>query len=193
MGRGFRTVLLFVAGVFLLACGLGLAQGKEATPPVGVEGEFDEKVPLLAVGAVAPEFRLAEIDGPEYSYGGEGRGKPLLLVFFSLFCEPCRAELSVLQKIRGKYGGGLDVAAVSLDGEVLKSTVAGFAKQEGYTFRILMDEVTERQTFRVAETYRVTEMPTLYLLDGSGRIAFAGTGRVPEDTLGKAVTAAIKK
>lgn len=192
MGRGFRTVLLFLAGVFLLACGLGLAQGKEASPPDGAEGEF-EKVPLLAVGAVAPGFQLAEIDGPEYSYGGEGSGKPLLLVFFSLFCEPCRAELSVLKKIRGKYGGGLDVAAVSLDGEVLKSTVAGFARQEGYTFRVLMDEVTDRQTFRVAETYRVTEMPTLYLLDRSGRIAFAGTGRVPEDTLGKAVTAAIKK
>jgi peroxiredoxin len=192
MGRGIRTVLLFAAGVFLLASGLALAQEKEAPPPDGPSGAF-EKVPLLAVGAAAPEFRLADVFGADRSYGSEGRGKPLLLAFFSVFCEPCNAELSILQKIRQKYGGGLDVAAVSLDGEVLKSTVAGFAKQEGYTFRVLMDEVTERQTFRVAESYRVTEMPTLYLVDGSGRIAFAGTGLVAEDTLVKAVQAAIKK
>jgi peroxiredoxin len=193
MGRGIRTVLLFAVGVFLLAWGVALAQGKEASPPDEPSGAF-EKVPLLGVGAAAPGFRLADVIGADRSYGGEGSRKPLLLAFFSVFCEPCRAELSILQKIREKYGGGsVDVAAVSLDGEALKTTVAGFAKQEGYTFRVLLDEVTERQTFRVAETYRVTEMPTLYLMDRRGRVAFAGTGRVAEETLVKAVQAAITK
>lgn len=192
MGRRIRTGLLLAAGILLLAGGVAPAQEKEVSPAGEPSVDF-ETMPLLTVGAAAPGFRLADVFGSHYSYGEGGRRKPLLLVFFSVFCEPCRAELSILQKVQEKYGRGVDVAAVSLDGEVLRTTVAGFTRQEGYTFRVLLDEVTGRQVFRVADSYRVTEMPTLYLLDRRGRVAFAGTGRVAEDTLVKAVRAAVRK
>jgi thioredoxin-like negative regulator of GroEL len=92
-----------------------------------------------------------------------------------------------------KYGGGgLDVVAVSLDGEVLKTTVAGFARQEGYTFRVLLDQVSGERLYRVADAYRVTEIPTLYLVNRAGKVVFAGTGRVPEESLEKAVRAALR-
>jgi thiol-disulfide isomerase/thioredoxin len=133
------------------------------------------------------------VSGGSYFYGGEGSGKPLLLAFFSVFCDPCRDELAILQRIQERYGGRVEVIGICLDGEILKSTVAGIAKQEGYSFRVLLDEVTDRQVFRVADGYRVTEMPTLYIVDGFGRIAFAGTGRVAEDTLDKAVQDALAK
>lgn len=192
MGRKVRTVLLFAAGYLLLVGGAVLAQEK-VTPPEGKEAGVAEKVPLLAVGDAAPAFRLAEVSGGEYFYGGKKSGKPLLLAFFSVFCDPCRDELAILQRIQERYGGRVEVVAVCLDGEILKSTVAGIAKQEGYSFRVLLDEVTDRQVFRVADGYRVTEMPTLYIVDGSGRIAFAGTGRVAEGTLDKAVQDAMAK
>jgi len=192
MGRKARAVLLFAAGVLLLAGGQALSQEKE-TPPAGVETGVAERVPLLAVGDAAPAFRLAEVSGGSYFYGGAESGKPLLLAFFSVFCDPCRDELAILQRIQERYGGRVDVIAICLDGEILKRTVAGVAKQEGYSFRVLLDEVSDRQVFRVADGYRVTEMPTLYIVDGSGRIAFAGTGRVAEDTLDKAVHAALAK
>lgn len=192
MGRKVRTVLLFAAGYLLLVGGAVLAQEK-VTPPEGKEAGVAEKVPLLAVGDAAPAFRLAEVSGGEYFYGGKKSGKPLLLAFFSVFCDPCRDELAILQRIQERYGGRVEVVAVCLDGEILKSTVAGIAKQEGYSFRVLLDKVTDRQVFRVADGYRVTEMPTLYIVDGSGRIAFAGTGRVAEGTLDKAVQDAMAK
>jgi thiol-disulfide isomerase/thioredoxin len=192
MGRRVRAVLLFSAGFLLLVGGPALAQEKE-TPPAGKETGVAEKVPLLAVGDAAPAFRLAEVSGGEYFYGGEQSGKPLLLAFFSVFCDPCRDELAILQRIQERDGGRVEVVAVCLDGEILKNTVAGIAKQEGYTFRVLLDEVTDRQVFRVADGYRVTEMPTLYIVGGSGRVAFAGTGRVAEGTLDKAVQDALAK
>jgi thiol-disulfide isomerase/thioredoxin len=193
MGRRIRTVLLPAAGVLLLTCGLALAQGKDASP-AGEPPGAPEKVSLLAVGAAAPAFRLADVTGAHYSQGEEGSGKPLLLLFFSVFCDPCRAGLSVLQKIQEKYWDSrLEVAAISLDGAVLKSTVAGFAKQERYAFRVLLDEGSGRQLFRVADSYRVTEMPTVYVVDGRGRIAFAGKGRIPQETLEEAVRASLAK
>lgn len=192
MGRKVRAVLLFAAGVLLLVGRPALAREKEA-PPAGEEAGVAEKVPLLAVGDAAPAFRLSEVSEGSYFYGGKGSGNPLLLAFFSVFCDPCRDELAILQRIQERYGGRVDVLAICLDGEILKSTVAGVAKQEGYSFRVLLDEVTDRQVFRVADGYRVTEMPTLYIVDGFGRIAFAGTGRVAEGPLDKAVQDALAK
>jgi peroxiredoxin len=192
MGRGIRTVLLPAAGVLLLVCGLAFAQDKNASP-AGEPPGAPEKVSLLAVGTKAPAFGLGDVTGVRYSQG-EGSGKPLLLLFFSVFCDPCRAELSVLQKIQEKYWDGrLEVAAISLDGAALEKTVAGFAKQERYAFRVLLDEGSGRQLFRVADAYQVTEMPTVYVVDGRGRIAFAGTGRIPQETLEEAVQAALAK
>jgi thiol-disulfide isomerase/thioredoxin len=192
MGRKVRAVLLFAAGVLLLVGGQALAQEKE-TSPAGKETGVAEQVPLLAVGDAAPAFRLAEVSGGSYFYSRKGSGNPLLLAFFSVFCDPCRDELAILQRIQERYGGRVDVLAICLDGKILKSTVAGVAKQEGYSFRVLLDEVTDRKVFRVADGYRVTEMPTLYIVNRSGRIAFAGTGRVAEDILDKAVRDALAK
>ncbi len=191
-GRGTGTVLLLAAGILLAVCGTVLAQEKEG-PPAGEAPGAIETVPPLAVGDVAPGFRLADVSGAPFPYGEKGRRKPLLIAFFSVFCEPCRARLPVLQGMQEKYGGGgLDVVAVSLDGEALNTTVAGFAQQEGYTFRVLLDEVSGDRLFRVADAYRVTEIPTLYLVDRAGRVAFAGRGRVAEESLEKSVRAALR-
>jgi thiol-disulfide isomerase/thioredoxin len=192
MRCGIRKALPVAAGVLLLACGLTLARGKEPAPDRAPESA-PEKIPSLGTGAAAPGFRLTDVLGAKYSYGEEGGRKPLLLIFFSIFCDPCRADLIVLQKIQNKYGGDVAVAAVSLDGEPLKATVAGFAKQEGYTFRVLLDEGDEKQMFKVADAYRVTEIPTLFLVDRGGKVTFAGMGRVAEETLEKAVQAVLKK
>jgi cytochrome c biogenesis protein CcmG/thiol:disulfide interchange protein DsbE len=192
MRRGIRKVLPIAAGVLLLACGLTLAWGEEQAPE-RAPGPSPEKVPSLAPGAVAPAFRLPDLSGTKYSFGEAGEKKPLLLAFFSVFCDPCYADLLVLQKIQEKHGGDVDVAAVSLDGEPLKAVVAGFAKQEGYTFRVLLDEEDGKRMFKVADAYRVTEMPTLFLVDRGGKVAFAGMGRFAEDTIEKAVQAVLKK
>lgn len=193
MGRWIRTVLLPVAGVLLLTSGLPLAQDKGGAPAGGQPGA-PEKDGLLPAGSEAPAFRLEDTTGASYSYREDGSGKPLLLLFFSVFCEPCRSELPILQKIQVKYWDGkLEVAAVSLDGVALRSVLAGFARQERYAFRVLLDEQDNRQLFRVADAYRVTEMPTIYVVDGRGRIFFAGTGRIPEETLEKAVRDALSR
>ena len=201
MGRWIRKAFPVAAGIFFLACGVvpallagaAAAQERPASPP-GPPAVSGEKGGLLGTGALAPAFRLPAAVGEEFSYGGEGSRNPLLLMFFSVFCDPCRAVLPVVQRIRERYGGrGLEVACVSLDGQPLGKTVAGSVKQEGYTLRVLLDEVDEHQGFRVADSYRVTEIPTLYLLDGEGRIVFSRAGRVREEELDKLLQTVLRK
>ena len=201
MRRWIRKVLPSAAGIFSLACGVVLALLAGAAvvreSPASLPGPpvaSGETGGLLGTGALAPAFRLPAAVGEEFSYGGEGSRNPLLLTFFSVFCDPCRAVLPVVQRIRERYGGrGLEVACVSLDGQPLGKTVAGSVKQEGYTFRVLLDEVDETQGFRVADSYRVTEIPTLYILDGEGRIVFSRAGRVREEELDKVLQTVLRK
>lgn len=201
MGCWIRKVLPVAAGIFFLACGVvpalsaGAAAAQERpASPTGPPAASGEKGGLLGTGALAPAFRLPAAAGEEFSYGGVGSRRPLLLTFFSVFCDPCRAVLPIVQRIGERYGSrGLEVACVSLDGQPLGKMVAAFAQQEGYTFRLLLDEVDENQGFRVVDSYRVTEIPTLYLVDGEGRIALGRAGRVREEELDKVLQAILRK
>ena len=153
-----------------------------------------EGIKMLEVGAAAPDFSVKDAGGKPFRLSEEKGKKAFLLVFWSIFCEPCRIEMPVIQKMHDKYReNGLEVVTVALDGEPLIASINGFIKQEGYTFRVLVDELDAREMFKVADPYGVAGTPTLYLLDRSGKVALARVGRVPEEDLEKAIQAVLKK
>jgi peroxiredoxin len=129
-----------------------------------------EGIKMLEVGAQAPDFRIKDANGVTFHYAKEKGEKSVLMVFWSIFCEPCRAEMPFIQKMYEKYkGNGLDVVSIALDGEPLKNSIVGFIKQEGYTFRILIDELDTKEMFKAADPYGVAGTPTIYLLAGCTR------------------------
>jgi len=145
-------------------------------------------------GAVAPDFTLRDTAGGTFHLAEENAKMPVLLVFWSVFCEPCRLQMPLLQKIHDKHkDAGLSVVAVALDGEPLRSSVAGFVRQEGYTFRVPIDELDGRETFKVADPYGVAWIPTFFLLERGGRVALVRVGRIKEEDLEKAVQPLLKK
>ncbi len=115
-----------------------------------------EGIKMLDVGAVAPDFSIKDIDGVSFNLSEDKGKKGVLITFWSIFCEPCRGEMPAIQKMHDKYKDkGLDVVSIALDGEPLKSSIVGFVKQEGYTFRVLMDELDSKEMFKVADPYGV--------------------------------------
>jgi thiol-disulfide isomerase/thioredoxin len=141
---------------------------------------------------VAPDFSVKDAGGAVYDFREEKGKKPTLLVFWSIFCEPCRFEMPVVQKLHDKYADRLSVVSIALDGEPLRNSIVGFVKQEGYTFRVLVDEVDEKEMFKVADPYGVAGTPTLYVVDRSGKIALAKVGRIKEEELEKAIQTVLK-
>ena len=140
----------------------------------------------LEPGMNAPGFVLKDIDGGSFDLQAERAKSPVLLLFFSMFCEPCRRGLADAQKLQKRFGGArLRVAAVALDGEPLRETVLGFARQEGYGFRVLVDKTDDQERFMAASLFRVTEIPTIFLVDNSGRIVLAKKGAIPEEEIEK--------
>jgi thiol-disulfide isomerase/thioredoxin len=178
------AAVLFSSGAF--------AQEKAVTPLSGgvpvIEG-----IKPLEDGATAPDFAVKDTEGKTFDFAGEKGKAPSILVFWSIFCEPCRAEMPIVQRLHEKYRDALTVLAVALDGEPLKNSIVGFVKQEGYTFRILIDELDGKEMFKVADPYGVGGTPTIYLVDRAGKIAFAKVGRIKEEDLEKAIQSVLKK
>lgn len=187
----FTAVLLFAW--FLLSGGIACGEEKAMTPLSGgipmIEG-----IKMLEVGAQAPDFSIKDTDGVPFHYAEEKGKSSFLMVFWSIFCEPCRAEMPIIQKLYEKYkGNGLNVVSIALDGDPLKSSIVGFVKQEGYTFRTLIDELDAKEMFKVADPYGVAGTPTVYLLDRTGKVRMAKAGRMMEEELEKAIQALLKK
>lgn len=187
-----RFLMLAAAFSLLPPTGSVLAAERETAPAHPVAG--GERIRLAEVGSIAPDFTLVDVAGRPFRLGEEAARKPVLLVFWSMFCEPCRAEMATLQRFHDRYGGrDLTAVAVAVDGEPLRNTLGGFVRQEGYTFTVLVDGLDARETWKVADAYGVAEIPTLFLVGKGGLVAFGRSGRVREDELEKAVSSMLKK
>jgi peroxiredoxin len=183
-----RFAIVIFAGFLFMPV---LCAGEEAALP---EGKLPSGLAmnLLVPGASAPMFRIKDVDGNVYKLSEHVREKTHLIIFWSVFCEPCRNILAKLNKVEVKYRGrGLEILAISMDGEPLRSVVSGFARQEGYHFKILVDEFNENETFEVAGRYGVMKIPSLFLLKKGGEITYMGSGSTGTRTLMKKVEAAV--
>ena len=184
-------LLAFATVLSLLPLAVGVAAEREA-PPLAVRG--GEGTRVAEPGMIAPDFTVLDVEGHPFRLSEEASRKPVLLLFWSVFCDPCRAELATLQKAHDKYAGrDLTVVAVAVDGGPLRNTVGGFARQEGYTFKVLVDELDAKEVWKVADAYGVAVLPTLLLLEKGGKVSLRKGGKVRDDELEKAVSSLPKK
>lgn len=181
---------------FVGACALALgvvsgAGGKEMTPiDIPMIGDIE----MLKPGDVAPDFSLTDLEGNDYTLYEHLAGKAHLLVFWSIFCEPCKAEMPLIQRVYEEYRErGLEVLAIAMDGEPLAKSIQGLVKQQGYTFQVFIDQMTEDESFVAADPFGVAGTPTLYLVNQEGKITFAEVGRASKETLEKIVQQALPK
>ena len=187
-------LLVFAAILSLLSPSVGAVAAERETPPPPLAVLGGEGTRFAEPGMIAPDFTVLDVDGRSFSLSEEVSRKPVLLLFWSVFCDPCRAEMATLQKAHDKYAGmDLTVVAVAVDGEPLRNTIGGFARQEGYTFKVLVDELDATERWKVADAYGVAVTPTLLLLEKGGKVLLRKGGKIREDELEKAISPLLKK
>jgi peroxiredoxin len=187
-------LLILAAVLTLVPLGGGILAAERETPPPPPAVHGGEGNRVAEPGMIAPDFTVFDVEGRPFRLVEEVSRKPVLLLFWSVFCDPCRAEMSNLQKAHDKYAGrDLTVVAVAVDGEPLRNTIRGFARQEGYTFKILVDELDSMESWKVADGYGVAVTPTLLLLEKGGKVLLRKGGKIREDELEKAVSSLLKK
>ncbi len=181
-------LLSFFVSLFLVRAGGEEAPPLEETLPPGIQ------VQILVPGALAPPFRLSDLSGKAYSFSGTPTKKAHLILFWSMFCRPCRKVMKSLNKINGRFfGKGLEIVAISMDGEPLQRVVAGFVMQEKYSYKVLLDQFNEDETFEVARRYGITSRPSLFLINRKGEITYMKTGVVTAREVEQQVVKALSR
>jgi thiol-disulfide isomerase/thioredoxin len=111
----------------------------------------------------AIDFELLDLQGRVHTLS-EYKGKIVFLNFWASWCGPCRAEMPSLQKLYESWDKTrFEMLAVNV-GEN-EDRVKKFARENGYTFPILLDRDS-----KVAERYLVRGIPITFLVDEDGMI-----------------------
>ncbi len=134
-----------------------------------------------AIGNVAPDFALVDLDGNPIQLS-ELRGQPVFLNFWATWCTFCLEEMPDMQRIAEQFDDQLVVLGVNAGDSVAAGD--GFANRIGATYELVYD--TEQQ---VVAGYRVRAMPSSYFIDAEGRIVDAHLGFLTRDDMLEKVTA----
>ncbi len=98
------------------------------------------------------------------------KGKIIYLDFWASWCVPCRQSFPFMNKMQKKYADkGLEIIAINLDEDIEKARQ--FLKMIPAAFTIAYDPEG-----KASRAYKVSVVPTFYLLNRQGNIVYKHTG-----------------
>jgi len=146
---------------------------------------------MLALGTVAPDFRLPGVTGKVLSLNDFGRTPALVVAFICNHCPFVKHLRDALAKFGSdcQTRGAAMVAICSNDAERYPEDgplkMADEARAAGYAFPYLYD-----QTQEVAKAYRAACTPDFFLFDAARRLVYRGQFDDSRPGNGKPVTGA---
>lgn len=144
-----KKILVF-ALIFIISTGFGCSDKKSTS---------SRKTPI--------DFTLPDLDGNDVRLSSL-KGNVVLVDFWATWCPPCKVEIPHLITLYETYKEkGLIVLGVGLDDE---QKLKDFAEEHHITYPILIG------TKDLAQKYRITGIPTTYLIDKKGKIGFKQIG-----------------
>lgn len=120
------------------------------------------------------DFELEDLKGKVHKLE-MFQGKVLLINFWASWCPPCIREMPALKRLEERMAGK-PFAIVAINVSEKKYKVRKFVKLIDLRLKVLLDEKGE--TFKA---WGNDVLPTSFLLDPAGRIAYIGVGPLEWD------------
>ena len=154
--------------------GQGSADDALATLEAKVSAEKKAAIVKTILNEPASGFVLRDLNGNKVSLDSL-RGKTVVLDFWATWCGPCKASFPAMQKIVDKHKADNNVVVLFVDtwerGDDKNKNAHDFLTASPYTFHVLMDNDNE-----VVEKYKVSGIPTKFIIDPGGTLRFKAVG-----------------
>jgi len=124
------------------------------------------------VGRRAPEFNVQDLEGNATS-SSSLRGKVVLLNLWATWCGICQEEMPSLDRLYERLKNNSDFAMLSvcIDDEGDQSKISALMEKGGFHYPVMIDP-----SGTMGDAYGVRGVPTTYVIDRSGRIAWSVVG-----------------
>jgi len=150
----FGVVAILVAFGVLVVIGYALYQRSQKTPNKGP----------------APHFAVTMFDFDQIAMPGEHvelkdlRGKVVVINFWASYCEPCKVEAPMLERVWQDYKGQ-DVVLLGIDTNDPLKNALDYLEEYGITYPNAPD-----QGGHIEDAYRITGIPETFVVNKQGEI-----------------------
>jgi thiol-disulfide isomerase/thioredoxin len=148
------------------------------------------KTPVAAGGAAAvkvedplPDAAIRTTGGERLSLAGYRAGKPMALFFWSLFCQPCREEMPIIDEAAARLGPDDGrILSVNVDAPRLVPAVKRFLDKESFRFTTVLDSQSE-PAGGIAAALGIAYSPTVVFVGADGRVEKLMVGEIGKEEL----------
>jgi thiol-disulfide isomerase/thioredoxin len=221
-GRARGLLSLPVVGVAFAAMGTAIVRGPAARGPAAprpaVRLTRSVALPLVAaavvvLGAMGPRFARSlvvshEVREPPVSFqlalpagapvaAEQLRGRVAVIDFWATWCGPCQHELPELERLYRRFSGDRRVAFYAVDVSAADTPdeqgdtpaqASEFLRKHGYRMPLAFDAGG-----RAAKALHAHGLPTLLVLDRSGRVRLRHVGFVGAEDLGAMLAGTLER
>ena len=122
-------------------------------------------------GSETPALTLNDLSGRPHSLA-DYKGTTVLVNFWATWCEPCRAEMISMQRLRERVAGKAFTVLLVNHGET-RARVSDFVRREALALSVLLDPNQD-----ASRAWRVRVLPSSFLVDAEGRVRYTVIGEM---------------